>query len=207
MDRLQRTHHKKIRRTRNIYLSELASIYPPVVVLVCASQRELPTMFLLSVVEDNIKVSPEQFGRDLTEVIIEQLEIKYLNKVSIYLPICIHYTLTERCFLCLHSVYFRYYWIVVWLLVYMIFWTPKIQLFILPRVVVINSSLFGLLYSNHSSEKYSLGSLFNQLSKGSNYLSSSLMIFLCRFTFYPSHLYLTITHRPGFGSLIKVNLS
>ena len=69
-----------------------ASIYPPVVVLVCASQRELPTMFLLSVVEDNIKVSPEQFGRDLTEVIIEQLEIKYLNKVSIYLPICIHYT-------------------------------------------------------------------------------------------------------------------
>ena len=39
-------------------------------------------MFLLSVVEDNIKVSPEQFGRDLTEVIIEQLEIKYLNKVS-----------------------------------------------------------------------------------------------------------------------------
>ena len=49
---------------------------------VCASQRELPIMFLLSVVEDNIKVSPEQFGRDLTEVIIEQLEIKYLNKVS-----------------------------------------------------------------------------------------------------------------------------
>jgi hypothetical protein len=76
--------NRLFRLVDRIYFCQELSIYILLCggTCVCASQRELPIMFLLSVVEDNIKVSPEQFGRDLTEVIIEQLEIKYLNKVS-----------------------------------------------------------------------------------------------------------------------------
>lgn len=39
-------------------------------------------MFVLTLIEDKIKVAPEQFNRDLTEVVVEQIEMKFANKVS-----------------------------------------------------------------------------------------------------------------------------
>lgn len=47
-------------------------------------------MFLLVVIEDKVKIAPELFDREITEVVIELIEIKYLNKVIqlIHLLIC-----------------------------------------------------------------------------------------------------------------------
>jgi DNA-directed RNA polymerase subunit E'/Rpb7 len=39
-------------------------------------------MYLLILIEDKVKIIPENFNRDLTEAIVEQIEIKYLNKVK-----------------------------------------------------------------------------------------------------------------------------
>lgn len=39
-------------------------------------------MFLLSVIEDKIKIAPDQFNRDITEAVIEQVEMKFSNRVG-----------------------------------------------------------------------------------------------------------------------------
>lgn len=48
-------------------------------------------MFLLAIVADKIKTQPEQFDRDHTELLIEQIEIKYANKVLLDVGLCISF--------------------------------------------------------------------------------------------------------------------
>eukprot|EP01032_Pedospumella_encystans_P019957 gene19957-22684_t len=46
-------------------------------------------MFLIAEVEDKIKTAPDQFGRDAAEVLKEQIEIKYANRVLLHVGLCI----------------------------------------------------------------------------------------------------------------------
>ena len=48
-------------------------------------------MFLLSVVEDKLKTVPDQFDRTPTDVLIEQIELKYANKVLLNVGLCISF--------------------------------------------------------------------------------------------------------------------
>jgi DNA-directed RNA polymerase III subunit RPC8 len=46
-------------------------------------------MFVLSTVQEKVKIAPEEFNRDTTEVIIEQIEIKFLNRIICDVGLCI----------------------------------------------------------------------------------------------------------------------
>lgn len=46
-------------------------------------------MFLLSIIEDKLKTAPEQFDRNANDVLIEQIELKYANKVLLNVGLCI----------------------------------------------------------------------------------------------------------------------
>ena len=46
-------------------------------------------MFQLAVIEDKIKNIPESFLRPLSEVLQEQIEIKYSNKVIVDVGLCV----------------------------------------------------------------------------------------------------------------------
>ncbi len=48
-------------------------------------------MFLLVVVEDKLKTSPEQFNIAPNEVLIEQIELKYSNKILLDAGLCISF--------------------------------------------------------------------------------------------------------------------
>ena len=48
-------------------------------------------MYLLAVVEDKLKILPEQFDRDTSEVLIEQIDEKYSNKVLLEVGLCISF--------------------------------------------------------------------------------------------------------------------
>jgi DNA-directed RNA polymerase subunit E'/Rpb7 len=37
-------------------------------------------MFVLTVIEDKIKTTPDQFDQDLTDVLLKQIEMKFCNK-------------------------------------------------------------------------------------------------------------------------------
>lgn len=38
-------------------------------------------MFVLTIIEDKIKTTPDQFDQDLTDVLLKQIEMKFCNKV------------------------------------------------------------------------------------------------------------------------------
>ena len=40
-------------------------------------------MFVVVIVEDKVKISPEQFDQDNTDMILVEIGMKYINKVSI----------------------------------------------------------------------------------------------------------------------------
>lgn len=42
-------------------------------------------MFVLVILEDKIKIDPEQFEQDPTEALIQQIELKFANKVDLWL--------------------------------------------------------------------------------------------------------------------------
>ena len=46
-------------------------------------------MFILHTIEEKVKVAPEQFDRPITEVIIEQIEIKFSNRIIPNVGLCI----------------------------------------------------------------------------------------------------------------------
>ena len=46
-------------------------------------------MFVLSVIEDKLKVVPESFLRPMSEVLQEQVETKYSNKVVLEVGLCV----------------------------------------------------------------------------------------------------------------------
>jgi len=46
-------------------------------------------MYVLAVIQDKLKILPEQFGRDTAEVLIEQIDIKYSNKVLLDVGLCV----------------------------------------------------------------------------------------------------------------------
>jgi len=46
-------------------------------------------MFLLTVIEDKIKILPSQFGRNSLDVLKEQVEIKYTNRIILDVGLCI----------------------------------------------------------------------------------------------------------------------
>ena len=48
-------------------------------------------MFVLAIIEDNIKTAPDQFDRDPTEVLIEQIDLKYTNKILIEVGLCVSF--------------------------------------------------------------------------------------------------------------------
>eukprot|EP00596_Hydrurales_sp_CCMP1899_P005851 CAMPEP_0119046812 /NCGR_PEP_ID=MMETSP1177-20130426/49064_1 /TAXON_ID=2985 /ORGANISM="Ochromonas sp, Strain CCMP1899" /LENGTH=224 /DNA_ID=CAMNT_0007020491 /DNA_START=39 /DNA_END=710 /DNA_ORIENTATION=- len=46
-------------------------------------------MFLLAVIEDKLKTVPEEFDRDATEVMLEQIDMKFANKIILEVGLCI----------------------------------------------------------------------------------------------------------------------
>ena len=46
-------------------------------------------MYVLAVIQDKLKILPEQFDRDTSEVLIEQIDIKYSNKVLLDVGLCV----------------------------------------------------------------------------------------------------------------------
>eukprot|EP00605_Chrysophyceae_sp_TOSAG23-4_P000622 GSChrysophyteH1.ASY1.ANO1.701.1 assembled CDS len=48
-------------------------------------------MFLLAVLEDTLRILPEQFDRDSKDVLIEQIDHKYSNKVLLEVGLCISF--------------------------------------------------------------------------------------------------------------------
>jgi DNA-directed RNA polymerase III subunit RPC8 len=46
-------------------------------------------MFLLAVIEDTLKTLPDQFERDSGEVLLEQIDLKFANKVLVDVGLCI----------------------------------------------------------------------------------------------------------------------
>ena len=46
-------------------------------------------MFILSVIEDRLKIPPEKFSRDHKEVLVEQIDIKYANRILEHVGFCI----------------------------------------------------------------------------------------------------------------------
>lgn len=46
-------------------------------------------MFLLAIIEDKIKITPDKFGRDTEDVLKEQIEIKFSNRVLLNVGLCI----------------------------------------------------------------------------------------------------------------------
>lgn len=46
-------------------------------------------MFIVSVIEDRLKIPPEKFSRDHKEVLIEQIDIKYANRILEHVGFCI----------------------------------------------------------------------------------------------------------------------
>ena len=48
-------------------------------------------MFVLAIVEDKLKTLPDQFDRDSSEVLIEQIESKYSNKVLLEVGLCVSF--------------------------------------------------------------------------------------------------------------------
>ena len=46
-------------------------------------------MYVLVVLQDKLKIQPEQFDRDTADVLIEQIEIKYSNKVILDVGLCV----------------------------------------------------------------------------------------------------------------------
>jgi DNA-directed RNA polymerase III subunit RPC8 len=48
-------------------------------------------MFIISVVEDMLKIVPEQFERDFVDVLIEQIESKYNNRVIPDVGLCVSF--------------------------------------------------------------------------------------------------------------------
>jgi hypothetical protein len=48
-------------------------------------------MFVLAIVEDKIKIAPEKFDQDNTDMILEEIDQKFINKVSLYWYV-LHFT-------------------------------------------------------------------------------------------------------------------
>lgn len=46
-------------------------------------------MYVLAVIQDKLKILPEEFDRDTSEVLIEQIDIKYSNKVLLDVGLCV----------------------------------------------------------------------------------------------------------------------
>ena len=46
-------------------------------------------MFVLEIVEDKVKTQPDQFERSMREIIIEQIELKYVNKIIYQVGLCV----------------------------------------------------------------------------------------------------------------------
>jgi DNA-directed RNA polymerase III subunit RPC8 len=46
-------------------------------------------MFILSVIQEKIKISPENFSRPTKEVIIEQIDMKFANRILHDVGLCI----------------------------------------------------------------------------------------------------------------------
>ena len=46
-------------------------------------------MFLLAVIEDKLKTLPDQFERDSDAVLLDQIDIKFANKVLVDVGLCI----------------------------------------------------------------------------------------------------------------------
>ena len=46
-------------------------------------------MYVLAVIQDKFKILPEQFDRNTTDVLIEQIDIKYSNKVLLDVGLCV----------------------------------------------------------------------------------------------------------------------
>ncbi len=46
-------------------------------------------MFILEVLEDKVKAQPDQFDRCLRDIIIEQIELKYVNKIILRVGLCV----------------------------------------------------------------------------------------------------------------------
>ena len=46
-------------------------------------------MFLLAVIEDKLRTLPDQFARDSEAVLLDQIDIKFANKVLVDVGLCI----------------------------------------------------------------------------------------------------------------------
>jgi DNA-directed RNA polymerase III subunit RPC8 len=64
---------------------------PLACILGCSETRVVSKMFVLAIVEDKLKILPEQFDRDSRDVLIEQIDSKYSNKVLLEVGLCISF--------------------------------------------------------------------------------------------------------------------
>jgi DNA-directed RNA polymerase III subunit RPC8 len=46
-------------------------------------------MFVLEILEDKVKAQPDQFDRSLKDIIMEQIELKYVNKIIFQVGLCV----------------------------------------------------------------------------------------------------------------------